>query len=147
LRSGTQNWLGWLVGLAVLAAIVVRLMVGPRSADYLHLDEFHISVTIGHDPTQETGGLTLEFDHIEGGTTACRGVEIQNHGMYVELRLVRASAPGSVQANFPLIVGDGNPRVEIVHDRSRLASKSPVEYRICGGEKDLGSTTTVTPVL
>jgi hypothetical protein len=138
-----------MVALAVIAILVVRGDFGSKSKSYLELDEFLIGVMNSHTPTQETGGLTLEFVRIEGGADACRGVEIKNHGMYVELRLVRATAPESVQAEFPLLPLEGKMvgRVEIVHDRSNLERALPIEYRIYGGDHDPGGTIKVTPVL
>ena len=137
-----------MVALSAIAIVLVRAIISDNKS-YLELDEFYIGVTIGHTPTQETSGLTLQFERIEGGIEACRGVEINNHGMYVDVRLVRATAPESVQADFPMTPLEGKMigQVEFEHDRSALNRATPVEYRIYGGSGDLGQKVTVTPVL
>lgn len=137
-----------MVALAVIAIVLVRSIIAD-SESYLEADDFSIGFTIGHTPTPETSGLTLQFDRIEGGVEACRGIEVKSHGMYVDLRLVRASAPESVHADFPMTPLEGKlvGQVDFEHDRRALDRATPIEYRIYGGSGEIYQKVTVTPVL
>lgn len=136
-----------LIAILGAAACLYFVWRGVFAADpnYLHADEFKVEMSSSSRPTAETMGMRIRFGHIEGGPEACAGIEVEDRGMEVELRLVRADAP-DVQADFPLTITEKGPTV--VFEHPRVAGKGQgVQYTFYGKGGEIAEQWTVTPTI
>lgn len=133
----------------LLAAAVVAVLIwlnfdfGPDA--YLDTDEFTVRAMVSEesaDPAVELMRLHIDSQ------VEWKGVAIEDFGSKVEVRVVRADAPDTVQVDAPRINDEHifGPHALIRSDRSALGAEGTVQYFIYGGDgKEVEAKVAVTP--
>lgn len=130
--------------LPIAAALVVVLAVWRvffwQNPNYLYAEEFKMTWSLGMTPTDEMGNL-LVFDLYAD----CAGIEVDDRGLEIDMRLVRAGAP-DVQPDFPLQEHEHGMAVEVRHPR--VAAKGQgVVYTLYDADDVVVEQWTLTPTI
>lgn len=118
-----------LVAAFALAGYLVWANVFARSAKYLHFDEFTVEAVSESPAARGKASVMVRFSKIAD----CKGVEVNQLGNLIELRLVRTGAD-DISVDAPL-VDDGHewgPGVLVTHN-APATTGATVEYRFRDG--------------